>query len=311
MEEEQLAFGTQDPNLPWHLDRIDQPHVLPRDYQYGPQNKGAGVDVYILDTGINYDHLEFQRRAKYGGYDPVDEYYGESREGRDCQGHGTHVSSLVGGKTFGTARQVNLFSVRVLDCTNFAPWSVVLDGLDFVAKVKKEKKRPMVVVMSLGGGFQAAANEAIQNLHDMGVVVVVAAGNGRDDACMYSPSSSEYAITVAGSNGTDSLYSITNFGKCIDIFAPGDRILGANYSCINCTMHLSGTSMATPMVAGVAAMYLNEQPLLSPSEVKEKLMSESIKNELDFSQLILDVESDEASLAIELTPNRLLQTKGT
>lgn len=301
-----MASGSQDPNIPWHLDRIDQPEVS-RDWQYSPINNGEGVDVYVLDTGINYDHEQFERRARYGGFDPVDDYYGDIplQYGKDCQGHGSHVASLVGSKSYGTANKVNLYSVRVLDCTNFAPWSIVLKGMDYVAQVMKERKRPMVIVMSLGGPYQPAANEAVKTLHDLGVVVVVAAGNGNIDSCRQSPSSSPYAITVGGSNGTDGLYSSgpgTNYGRCIDIFAPGQDILGANYSCNNCSMHLSGTSMATPLVAGVAAMYLYKQPLLTPSDVKEKLINDSLHDILDFSYF-----TDEAK---ESTTNHLLQTQG-
>lgn len=236
----------------------------------------------------------------------MDDYYGDPpRYGKDCQGHGSHVASLVGGKTYGTANRVNLYSIRVLDCNNFAPWSIVLEGMDYVAKQVKERRRPMVVVMSLGGSYQPAANEAIKALHDLGVVVVVAAGNGNVDSCRLSPASSPYAITVAGSNSSDGLYSIgpgTNYGRCITIFAPGEDILGANFSCNNCSMYLSGTSMSTPLVAGVAAMYLHKQPLLTPDEVKEKLINESLQNVLDFAYF-----SDEAK---ETTSNYLLQTPG-
>ncbi len=301
-----MAFGSQDPYLPWHLDRIDQ-NKGPRDYQYNPQKNGEGVDVYVLDTGINYDHEEFERRAKYGGYDAVDDYYDDEppQKGRDCQGHGTHVSSLVGGKTFGTAKKVNLYSVRVLDCYNFAPWSIVIAGMDYVAKRMIEQKRPMVVVMSLGGPHQPAANEAVKNLNLLGAIVVVAAGNGKKDACITSPAGSEYSITVGATNETDELYwngSGTNYGTCVDIFAPGEFILAANHSCVNCTKVLSGTSMATPMVAGIIAMYLQDQPLLNTTEVKLKLQNQSVTDVIDFSSF-----TDEAKAS---TPNRLVQAHG-
>ena len=308
VEEEQMAYGSQDPSLPWHLDRIDQKIGNLLDHQYNPQNTGEGVDVYVLDTGINYDHEEFERRAKYGGYDAVDDYYDDDppQKGRDCHGHGTHVSSLAGGKTFGTAKKVNLYSVRVLDCHNFAPWSVVLAGMDYVAKRIVEKKRPMVVVMSLGGAYQPAANEAIKKLSQLGAIVVVAAGNGKTDACGTSPASSEYAITVGATNRTDDLYwkgSGTNYGKCVDIFAPGESILGANHTCTNCTKLLSGTSMATPMVAGIAAMYLQDQPLLNMSDVKKKLQNESVTDAIDFASLV----NDEAKAT---TTNIFVQAQG-
>lgn len=306
LEEEQFARGAQDPNLQWYLDRLDQPGTT-RDYQYQPQSTGKGVDVYILDTGINYDHEEFEHRAKYVGYDPVDQYYYNDppQKGRDCQGHGTHVASLAGGKRFGTAKKANLYSVRVLDCTNFAPWSVVLDGLDYVAKTMKEKKRPVIVSLSLSGPFQPAANKAVENLNQMGAIVIAAAGNGKVDACERSPASSEYAITVGGTNISDQLYwsgSGTNFGKCVDIFAPGENILAANHTCNNCTKVLSGTSMSAPLVSGLVALYLQKQPFLSPDDVKTLLKNSSLKGQLNFDPL-----TDEAR---PYTPNNLMQTTG-
>ena len=186
---------------------------------------------------------EFEFRAKYGGYDPVDAYEEDQpnfvrRFGEDCHGHGTHVSSLCGGKTFGSAKDVNLYSVRVLQCDNAAPWSVVIEGLEYVSRVVPERGRPAVVSMSLGGGFFLPMNEAVENIYNLGITVIVAAGNGNRDSCTRSPASSEYAISIGGTREGDGLYLLgsgTNFGSCIDIFAPGERILAADYRCQNCS----------------------------------------------------------------------------
>ena len=228
------------------------------------------------------------------------------RNGKDCEGHGTHVASLLGGRRFGTAKNVNLYSVRVLNCFNSAPWSVVIDGMDFVAKFASQRKRPAVVCMSLGGAFQPSANEGVKKLHEMGITVVVAAGNGKRDACTQSPASSPYVITVGGTNSTDQLYwhefSGTNYGSCVDILAPADHILGADYSCNNCSRYLSGTSMSTPLVGGIAALYLQEQALLTPDDVKTMLIENAANDIIDFSNL-----SDEQR---GTTANKLLQIPG-
>lgn len=304
-----MAFATQDTNLPWYLDRLHQQTSNRRlDYHFAPMDTGEGVDIYILDTGINYNHDEFEGRAKFGGYDPVDSYHDDEppQRGSDCQGHGTHVSSLAGGKTYGVARKANLFSVRVLDCNNFAPWSVVIDGIDYTARTVMERKRPAVVSLSLGGYYQQAANDAVDKFRELGIPVVVAAGNGKISACRTSPASSHTVITVGATNSSDNLYwyensnTGSNYGPCVDIFAPGDYIVAANHSCNSCSKVLSGTSMAAPLVSGIVALYLQRQPLLSPDQIKEKLTSCALKDVLKFDQL----QNDESRVT---TTNLLAQ----
>ena len=291
IEEEGFAVGTQE--IPeWHLDRLDQ--ALPTlDGAYWPIGDGAGVDVYIMDSGINYDHEEFENRAKYSGRDPTDEYNANLPDveltpqyGRDCHGHGTHVSSLCGGKTYGSAKKVTLYSVRVLGCNNAGPWSVVLDGLEHAVSMAEKSNRPTILSMSFSGDRYQVVNDAIVNTLRRGIQCVMAAGNGQEDACSRSPASVGRTITVGGTKQGDGLYLLgsgTNFGSCVDIFAPGERVLAADWSCVNCSRHLSGTSMATPLVSGLAAILLSKEPRLTPDKLKEKLIEASIKDAIDFT----------------------------
>ena len=310
IEEEGFAVGDQDDTiLPWHLDRIDQ-RSLPLDYNYSPIGDGHGVDVYILDSGINYDHEEFEDRAKYGGYDPMDEY--NKREvnsiqrqyGRDCHGHGTHVASLCGGKTYGSAKKVNIYSIRVLGCNNAAPWSVVIDGLDYVSRVVPQRGRPAVVSMSFSGAHHRSVNDVVERLISEGMTLVTVTGNGNGDSCGRSPASSDSIITVAASSKTDRLYRSTNYGLCVDLFAPGSRILGADHNCTTCSKYLSGTSMAAPIVSGIAAVHLSRRPRLTPADVKQRLISDSVSNALVYEEEIIP------SAFWTRTANRLLRITG-
>ena len=308
IEEEGFAVGYQDDILPWHVDRIDQNH-LPLDYIYSPIGDGQGVDVYILDTGINYDHEEFECRARYGGYDPVDEYEIENnfnhirQYGRDCHGHGTHVASLCGGKTCGSAKKVNCYSIQMLRCYGYAPWSVIIDGLDYISGVVPVRGQPAIISMSLGGFYQEMVNEMVERLTSDGITVVAAAGNSRYDSCYISPAGSNSTITVAGSNSTDKLYIFTNHGSCVDIFAPASEIWGADMSCNMCYNYQSGTSMAAPLVSGVAAIHLSQKPWLTPEDIKATLINDSIRNVLIYDNII--------PLSLwNITENRLLQIQG-
>ena len=220
----------------------------------------------------------------------------------DCQGHGTHCASLAAGKTSGAAKKANLYSVRVLACNNFGPWSAIMAGLNHVAEKVKETRRPSVISMSLGGGYSLTVDNLVTTIVRGNIPVIVAAGNERDDACDYTPASNSLAITVGGSKSGAGMYYYTNGGKCVDIIAPGQSVLGADRSCDTCTKYLSGTSMATPLVAGVAAIHLQRQPLLTPAQVKQKIIDDSCKNVLDFTDLLSSLKSS--------TPNRLLHITG-
>ena len=293
-----MAKGMQ---IPWHLDRIDQ-RQLPLNQYYQPLGSGRGVDLYVLDSGINYAHEEFENRAKYSGFDPIDFNQNENRRGSDCHGHGTHVASLAAGKTYGVAKEVRVYSVRVLDCTNRGPWSAVLQGLDHVLQRVKERGRPAIVSQSFGGAYFRSVDEAMQRIHSEGLFSVTAAGNDRTDACLQTPASSTYTFTVGGTRNDDDIYYFTNYGRCVDIFAPGEGITGADHQCITCSKVLSGTSMATPMVSGVAAILLSLEPLLKPQALRERLIAASVQNTLVLNQI--------PSSHRGVTSNRLLHVTG-
>eukprot|EP00731_Ephydatia_muelleri_P006318 Em0003g566a len=247
--------------------------------------------VHIVDTGINYNHEEFESRAIYAGYDAVDAYHlnqsrSDQRRGLDCYGHGTHVASLCGGKT----------------CDGRAPWSVILDALDFVARTVPQRGRRAIVSMSLGGGYFQTINDAVKKLYSLGIPVIVAAGNERSDACAYSPASSPYAVTVGGLRSGDGLYVDTSYGSCVTILSPGQDILAADYTCNNCSKFLSGTSMATPIVSGVAAMLLQREPSLTPADLKAKLVATATIGAIDFSGIPVQYRN--------VTPNKLVYTPG-
>lgn len=246
----------------WGLDRIDQ-HRLPTDNAYSYDFAGNTVRVYIVDTGINYTHSEFGGRATFG----FDAFGGT---GADCNGHGTHVSGTVGGATYGVAKNVSLVAVRVLDCAGSGTTSGVIAGLDWVAA---NRVLPAVVNMSLGGGISSSLNTAVQNVIAAGVSVAVAAGNSTADACNSSPAMVPEAMTVGATGTTDARASFSNFGSCVDWFAPGVNITSSWYTGNTAINTISGTSMATPHTAGVAALYLEHFPSASPSVVRDALFS--------------------------------------
>ena len=297
VEEETMAHGAQTDDVIWHVDRVDQ-YELPYDNTYEPigNGTGEGVDIYIMDTGINYDHEEFEGRALYGGFDPVDVTQYENRTGRDCDGHGTHVASLAAGKTYGAAKKARLYSIRVLDCYGFGPYSTIVSGLDYAARVIAERRRPAVVSMSLSGWFSRTLDTALTRLYNQGIIIVVAAGNDLSNACRRSPASSDKVITVAGTDINDRLYMYSNLGPCVDIFAPGYYILAASYSCDTCTTYMSGTSMSAPKVSGAAAIHLESNATLTPDDMKTLLTSTATPDVINFG----------SSSYESTTPNKLL-----
>lgn len=254
-------------NPPWGLDRIDQRN-RPLSASYTYNWTGSGVRVYVIDTGIRTTHTQFGGRAS----NVFDAFGGN---GQDCNGHGTHVSGTVGGSTYGVAKSALLRGVRVLDCNGSGSTSGVIAGVNWVTQ---NHINPAVANMSLGGGASSALDSAVNSLSNSGVPVAVAAGNSNADACGSSPARAANAITTGSTTTTDARSSFSNFGTCLDIFAPGSGILSAWFSSDTATATLSGTSMASPHVAGVAALYKQANPSASATTVRNAIVNNATTN---------------------------------
>ena len=283
IEQDQIVTTTAtQSNATWGLDRIDQ-DSLPLDSQYTYDLDGSGVTAYIIDTGILASHSNFGGRVT-SGFDAIGDGNGTS----DCNGHGTHVAGTVGSTTYGVAKDVDLVAVRVLDCGGSGSNAGVIAGVDWVAS---NASGPSVANMSLGGGNSTALDNAVNSAINAGITFVVAAGNDNSDACTGSPNRVPAALTIASSTSSDARSSFSNFGSCIDLFAPGSSITSTWSN--GGTNTISGTSMASPHVAGAAALYLQANPSASPSQVEAAIESAAATNKIS---------------SVSGSPNLLLQT---
>ena len=272
VEQDQVMKASATQSRPtWGLDRIDE-RSLPLDRAYRYNATGSGVTAYIIDTGIRESHREFGGRV-VGGVTAID----DGRGSDDCNGHGTHVAGTVGGSRYGVAKEVSLFAVRVLGCRGDGSNSGVIAGVDWVTR---NHRKPAVANMSLGGGASRALDAAVNNSVRAGVSYAVAAGNENQNACNVSPSRVDAAVTVGSTTSGDRRSSFSNYGSCVDLFAPGSDITSAWYTGDRSTNTISGTSMASPHVAGAIALVLEDNPSASPSAVSDYLRSTATTDEL-------------------------------
>ncbi|MFE2842698.1 S8 family peptidase [Streptomyces scopuliridis] len=273
------------PAQSWGLDRIDQ-RRLPLDGQFTGFSTGKGVTAYIVDSGIQTGHSEFGGRATVG-FDAI----ADGRMGQDCNGHGTHVAGTTGGATYGVARAASLVSVRTLGCDGKGSWAGIIAGFDWVAK---NARQPAVVNASLGGPSSSAVDYAVNALAAQGVLPVVAAGNDAVDACTISPAGAEGVYTVGATDRADQQARFSNRGTCLETYAPGVAIVSARLG--GGSVALDGTSMASPHVAGVAALYKEWYPSATPKQVANWLTEQSTKD------VVFPISAG--------SPNRLLYTGG-
>ena len=272
VEEDGMVYpGATQTGATWGLDRIDQ-RSLPLNGSYVYDYVGSAVRAYVIDTGILASHADFGGRV-LSGYTAINDGRGSS----DCNGHGTHVAGTIGGATWGVAKGVRLVPVRVFGCTGGSANSTIIAGIDWV---RANAVKPAVANMSLGGGASSATDTATNNLINSGVTVVVAAGNDNANACNYSPARVTNAITVGSTASNDSRSSFSNYGSCVNIFAPGSSIRSAWYTSTTATNTISGTSMASPHVAGAAVLVLAADNAASPATVRSRIYNKATTNVL-------------------------------
>ncbi|NXQ04441.1 PCSK9 convertase, partial [Vidua macroura] len=284
IEEDAYVFGQ---GIPWNLGRIVPPQ--PSSGTYRPPNKGDLAEVYLLDTSVQSTHREIEGRVTVTGFESIPEEDGTRfhRQASQCDSHGTHVAGVLSGRDAGVATGANIRSLRVLNCQGKGTVSGTLMALEFVRRtLEAQPYAPRVVLLPLAGAQSPALNAGCRRLARMGAVVVAAAGNYKDDACLYSPASEPEVITVGATDSEDHPASIgtlgTNFGRCVDLFAPGDDIIGASSDCSTCFTAQSGTSQAAAHVAGgIAAVLLSAEPRLSLAELRQRLLRFSTKNVMD------------------------------
>jgi subtilisin family serine protease len=285
-EDGYVELSATQSNATWGLDRVDQ-RDLPLNGSYIYNYVGSGVRAYVIDSGIRASHQDFGGRVLAGAT-----AINDGRGTNDCNGHGTHVAGTIGGATWGIAKSVRLVPVRVFGCTGGSSNSTIIAGIDWV---RANHVKPAVANMSLGGPAASSIDTATNNLINAGVTVVVAAGNDNANACNYSPARVSAAITVGSTTSSDYRSSFSNFGSCVNIFAPGSSIRSAWISSDTSTNTISGTSMASPHVAGAAVLYLAQYPGSSPSTVRSAIYNKATTGRL------YSIGSN--------SPNRLLYTR--
>ncbi|XP_059939926.1 proprotein convertase subtilisin/kexin type 9 isoform X2 [Mesoplodon densirostris] len=281
IEEDSFVFAQ---SIPWNLERI-LPARHQADEHHAPTGGGL-VEVYLLDTSIQSGHREIEGRVVVTDFENVPEEDGtrfHRQQANQCDSHGTHLAGVVSGRDAGVAKGAGLRSLRVLNCQGKGTVSSTLAGLEFIRKSQlAQPAGRLVVLLPLAGGYSPALNAACQHLAGTGAVLVAAAGNFRDDACLYSPASAPEVITVGATNAQDQPVTLgvlgTNFGRCVDLFAPGDDIIGASSDCSTCFTSQSGTSQAAAHVAGIVARMLTDEPELTLTELRQRLIRFSAKD---------------------------------
>jgi subtilisin family serine protease len=258
-QDQTVSINATQTGATWGIDRIDQRN-RPLSGTYTYTRTGSGVRVYIIDTGVRPSHSQFGGRAStvYGG--------------DDCNGHGTHVAGTVAGSTYGVAKGALIRGVRVLNCSGSGTWSAIIAGMDWV---RANHVKPAVANMSLGGGFSSSVNTAANNLSNAGVFVAVAAGNSNANSCNFSPASAANVTSVMSSTSSDAKSSFSNYGSCAHVYAPGSSITSAWHTSTSATNTISGTSMASPHVAGVAALYKSTFGDASSSTIRTWIINNS------------------------------------
>ncbi|XP_070542697.1 aqualysin-1-like [Ptychodera flava] len=269
VEEDSMVYARQS-RIPWNLDRLDQ-RDLPLDNVFNPAGDGSGVNAYVVDTGIRYTHSEFGGRA-------LPFYDFQSGDGSDCHGHGTHAAGVIGGLTQGVAKNVQLHSVRILNCAGTGTIAQIIGGLDFLAS---NGQSPGVASVAISSGPSLAFDNAVRGVINAGFQTAIAAGGSSADACNVSPARIEEGITVAGSGSRDTLVSSSNTGPCVHIVAPGESIRSAWHTGDFEYRVITGTSSAAAHAAGVCAVILQETPTLTPEKVKNELILDSTNDRLN------------------------------
>ncbi|KAI9139479.1 peptidase S8/S53 domain-containing protein [Paraphysoderma sedebokerense] len=290
-QQNQPQLDTQSSPKSWGLDRIDQRNLpLDNEYLY-PKEAGEGVNVYIIDTGIRLDHVEYKGRAVWGAT------VMPNQPDEDNNGHGTFVAGVVGGQNFGVAKKVRMIAVKALDQSGSGTLSDLVRGIEYVVSQHRQGDKS-IANLSLGAKYSRTLNSAVNSAVNQGITFISAAGNDGDSACSYSPASAGSSITAGATTKTDTLATFSNRGRCVDILAPGKDIISSWYTSSTADNVLSGTSFSAPYVAGAAALILSTNPSpLSPQQVRDRIIQSSTDNTIDLPFL-------------STTPNKMLYSIG-